>query len=264
LSKPEQKGERLAKFLARAGLASRRASERLIAAREVTVNGRVVTDPAHPVTSLDAVAWRDKPVAPPELGPKTYIMLHKPVGVLTTMKPGKEEGPCVADYVNMPGRIYPVGRLDRESSGMLIMTDDGDLTLRLTHPRHEVEKEYYVKLHRPLIARDIPRIEKGIKVDDRVVVVRDLGPAPGGRLRIVITEGRNRIVRRLFGAIKYNVLELKRIRIGPLSLGRLAVGHWRKLTDKEVQLLGDAIHETNNEPLVVLPPVRRARSSSAS
>ncbi len=230
---------RLAKFLASAGVSSRRQAERLIGEGQVTVNGDRVSDPAFGVSDRDTVKVAGEVVQPPRTE-KTYIMLHKPIGVVSTMKPGKEGGPCVADLVPLPMRLFPVGRLDRDSSGLILLTNDGDLTLKLTHPSHEVGKEYIVKLHRTLIPRDIGRIRMGIKIEGRAVAVQALEPAHGGRIRIAITEGRNRIVRRLFGAIKYNVLELKRVQIGPLSIGHLPSGKWRKLRPVEIEALKHA------------------------
>lgn len=261
VEKPE--GERLAKFLAHAGVASRRAAERLVAAGEVTLNGRVIADPAHPVTDRDIVEWKGTLIRPAGKE-RRYLMLHKPLGVLSTMKPGEESGPCLADIIQTPGRVHPVGRLDKDSSGLLLMTDDGDLTLKLTHPSHEIEKEYLVKLNRQLLPRDVQRIAKGVIVDDRAVFVKELGIAHGGRVRIVIIEGRNRIVRRLFGALNINVLELKRVRIGSVSLGRLAIGRWRKLTSTEIDSLKGTRSERNTNNPSLHPVVRPPRAGRAS
>jgi 23S rRNA pseudouridine2605 synthase len=228
---------RLGKFLADAGIASRRHAEKLIADGEVTVNGRIITDPATAVSPDDMVTCGGEAVKSRSAGDFVYLMLHKPVGVVSTMSPGAEKGPCLADLITVPEHVHPVGRLDRDTSGLILMTNNGGLTLHLTHPSHEIEKEYHVKLHRQIQPRDWDKIGRGIVIDDRKVRVKDLGLVKGGRLSIVITEGRNRIVRRLFGSLKYNVAELKRVRIGPVSLGHLGIGRWRKLTPKEIELL---------------------------
>lgn len=232
--------QRLAKYLAWAGVASRRHSEDLVASRKVTVNGKTVTDPAHLVGGDDLIACDGRTIVRRVAGDLVYVMLHKPLGVVSTMAPGNEKGLCLADLVQLPTRVHPVGRLDRDSSGLLLITNDGDLTLRLTHPRQEVEKEYLVKLQRPLFPRDIEKIRRGVLIDERPVRVQTLESARGGRLRIVICEGRNRIVRRLFGEIGGKVLELKRVRIGTLILGRLGIGRWRKLTAREIERLKEA------------------------
>ncbi len=228
---------RLVKYAATAGIASRRHTEELIRLGDLTINGRVITDPAFPVKENDEVRYQGR-IVPPQSTEKLYaIMLHKPTGVLSTMVPGKERGYCLADLVSTPERLHPVGRLDQDSSGLILMTNDGELTLKLTHPSHEVEKEYVVKLHRILHPPEIEKIRRGVMLDGRVVKVSALEPDHGGRLRVVIHEGRNRIVRRLFGALNCNVLELKRIRIGSVALGTLAVGRWRKLSQKEFDSL---------------------------
>ncbi len=228
---------RLVKFTATAGVASRRHSEELIRAGELSVNGRVITDPAFPVTETDEVHYQGRVVEAPTAEKFYAIMLHKPTGVLSTMVPGKERGYCLADLVATPERLHPVGRLDQDSSGLILMTNDGELTLKLTHPSHEVEKEYLVKINRALQPGEIEKIRRGVMVDDRVVHVSGLELDRGGRLRVIIHEGRNRIVRRLFGALHCNVLELKRIRIGAVALGTLAVGRWRKLSQREFDSL---------------------------
>lgn len=228
---------RLGKFIATAGVASRRHSEDLIRNGDLTVNGKIVRDPAFPVCDKDRVVYQGRVVKPAEAEELFVIMLHKPVGVISTMVPGKEKGYCLADLVDLPQRLHPIGRLDQDSSGLILMTNDGELTNHLTHPSHEIDKEYLVKLNRTLMPREIEKIRRGIIIDDRPVLVSALEPDSGGRLRIAIHEGRNRIVRRLFGALHINVLELKRIRIGSISLGKLAIGRWRKLSVKEYHSL---------------------------
>jgi len=203
----------------------------------VVVNGLVILDPAYGVGECDHIELDGKTLTLPAPGELTYIMLHKPAGVVSTMSPGRERGASLADLVELPQRLHPVGRLDRDSSGLILLTNDGDLTHRLTHPRHRIQKEYLAKLNRPLTPRDFKRIARGVRVDGRVVEVDVIGPARGGRIQMTIHEGRNRIVRRLFGEIGYRVLELKRVRIGPVRLGRLTIGHWRRLRPAEVKSL---------------------------
>ena len=228
---------RLAKYLAAAGVASRRHCEDLVRAGDVSVNARIIIDPAYPVMQSDIVRYGGRTLVPPSAEKHYVIMLHKPVGVISTMSPGMERGYCLSDLVSTPDRLHPIGRLDQDSSGLILMTNDGALTLRLTHPSHEIEKEYVVRLNRILQPGEYDKIARGVQVDDRVVAVSQVVPVRGGKVSIVIHEGRNRIVRRLFGALNCNVLELKRVRIGPITLGKLGVGKWRKLTSLEYSQL---------------------------
>lgn len=230
---------RLAKYLASAGIASRRAAEKLIVAKRVGVNGQLITDPAYNVDNSDKVEFdgsRIKPVVDDEF---TYIILHKPEKVLSTMSPGKEKGACLADLLPDDVRLHPAGRLDFDTSGLILLTNDGRLTQNLTHPSRKVEKEYHLKTNRSLTERDYKRLLRGISIDGRVVDVDDLSSVKGGRLSITIHEGRKRIVRRLFAEMGYRVTELKRVRIGQISLGRLAKGRWRNLSVHEIALLKD-------------------------
>ena len=246
LSFPTERGGRenhqmrLAKFLSSAGVASRRAAERLITDGRVVVNGRAVTDPALDVRDLDVVEFDGRRIEPVAKDRLIYIILHKPAGVVCTMSVGKEKGACLADLVQLDARLYPIGRLDRDSSGLLLLTNDGKLTYGLTHPKHSVEKEYIVRLDRPISPRKFARIKKGVVIDDRLAEVDDLKPIKGGRLSITIHEGRKRIIRRLFEQVGCKVTELKRVRIGSVKLGKLPIGKWRYLRDGEIASLDRA------------------------
>ncbi len=236
---------RLNHFLSEAGVASRRSAERIIRAGRVSLNKETVTDPAFPVDDGDRVAVDGVPIRLPEERDKVYLMLHKPVGVLSTMAPGREKGACLADLIDHPRRVFPVGRLDRDSSGLVLLTDDGTLAYRLMHPRHRVTKEYLVKTDRPLRARDFQRIVNGPPIDGRRVEVDYLAPAQGGRFTLTIHEGRRHIVRRLLSEIGFRVVELKRVRVGPIHLGRLSVGRWRKLNRGEIEKLKSEVMNEN-------------------
>ena len=237
--------ERLQKLIAAAGIASRRAAERLITSGRVTVNGAPVTElgaRADPVSDDVRVDGRplDIPLA------FTYLALHKPAGVVTTA--ADERGrPTVIDLLpaGMP-RLLPAGRLDRDSEGLLLLTDDGELALRLTHPRHEVEKEYLVLAQQPLSEEALSRLRSGIELEGRqtapalIEPVRRPGPADfakGTWYRAVLREGRNRQIRRVFAAEGVRVVRLVRIRIGPVRLGSLARGSVRRLTPAELREL---------------------------
>lgn len=234
---------RLAKFLAGAGVASRRASEKIISNGHVKVNGKIVKDPALDVSEADAIYVNGVPINAPSPDELVYIMFHKPAGVLSTMSPGQEEGECIADLLKYPKRIFPVGRLDKDSSGLILMTNDGEFSNRLIHPRYKIRKEYHLKVNRQLSKENYYRLRKGIEIDGRVVEIDDLTHATGGRITLTIHEGRKRIVRRLMREVKLTTVELKRTRIGSLSLGRLGIGRWRKLTDLELQKLLQDMNE---------------------
>ena len=240
--------ERLNRFLARSGVASRRAADALIASGSVLVNGKrppasgALIDP-----DQDAVTVDGRRVKPPTT--HRYLMLNKPLGVITTAK-DEANRKTVLDVVGEEGshghRLYPVGRLDGDSTGLLLLTDDGDLSYRLTHPRYEVAKEYAVTVAGIPLARQLEVLRRGVKLDDgmtapaEVDVVRATrGDRDSGRaeLRIVITEGRHRQVRRMLHAVGHKVIALERRAFGPLRLGRLKRGDWRVLSPGEVEAL---------------------------
>ena len=233
---------RLAKFLASSGVASRRSAESLIKDRRISVDGKIITDPATGVGDESVVLYDGKKVKPPLPEQLVYVMFNKPPGVLSTMSPGRESGDCLADYVKTPDRIFPVGRLDMDSSGLILMTNDGELTFALTHPSKKIKKEYLVKLNKPLKLVDFRKIHKNIWIEGRPVEIDSFEPAPGGRFRIIIHEGRKRIIRRLFREMRYSTVELKRVRLGSLSLGRLAIGKWRYLKKNEIDNLRDLVN----------------------
>ncbi|MDP8922565.1 MAG: rRNA pseudouridine synthase [Chloroflexota bacterium] len=236
--------ERLQKYLARSGVASRRASEELIAQGRVSVNGTVVTALGTAVDpTADRVAVDGRPVSPPRA--RTYVLLYKPPGIVSTAH-DPEGRPTVVDLVPSSARLYPIGRLDYDSEGLILLSDDGDLTVTLTHPRHEVEKEYYALVDHPLSDAALDRLRSGVLLDGRrtaPAIVERARPGVGGGgywLRVVLREGRNRQVRRMIEAVGGHVLRLVRTRIGPLRLSDLEPGEWRDLTDDEVRHLREA------------------------
>jgi 23S rRNA pseudouridine2605 synthase len=224
---------RLAKFLAHAGVASRRRSEALIASGVVTVGGEVVRDPALDVGEASEVAVEGEPVRPE---PREVWILNKPLDVVSTARePGSRQ--AVTDLVHSQRRLYPVGRLDADSTGLILLTNDGELANRLTHPRYGVERTYRATLRKPPTEAQIARLRKGVTLDD--------GPARAARVRrsgkrgleITLREGRNRQVRRMAEAIGNEVVSLKRIRFGSLRLDRLPEGEARKLGRPQVEAL---------------------------
>jgi 23S rRNA pseudouridine2605 synthase len=224
---------RLARYLAHSGVASRRRAEELIAARRVSVGGERVTDPARDVDESSGVTVDGRPVAPE---PHEVWMLNKPAGVVSTARePGRRR--AVVELVESPRRLYPVGRLDAESTGLILLTNDGELANRLTHPRYGVERTYRVRLRRPASESQLRRLRRGVELDD--------GPTAPARARrisprvleLTIGEGRNRQVRRMVEAVGNQVVSLARTRFGALELGSLPAGKARRLRPPEVQRL---------------------------
>lgn len=229
--------ERLQKILSAAGVCSRRQAEEYLRQGRVTVNGLVagLGDKADP--EADAVALDGARVTKPET--LTYLMLHKPRGYITTLSDDKGR-PTVADLVrDCPARVWPVGRLDWDSEGLLLLTNDGDLTNRLIHPSHEVEKEYIVAVSGDTDAA-LPILEGPMELDGVPLAPAKVRVLGHDRLSIVIHEGKNRQVRRMCAQAGLEVTRLKRVREGPLELGALPRGTWRTLTAAEVRALGQA------------------------
>lgn len=226
---------RLQKFLSASGICSRRKGEQYISEGKVTVNGRIVTTPGTKIDPVrDAVAVSGKPVVPDD-EKHIYIALHKPEGVITSCS--HKGSRIVTDLVDIPERVYPVGRLDKNSSGLLLMTNDGELHNRLSHPSFDHEKEYIVSTSRPLSDGDLKQLADGVVVlgrKTRSAVVRRLS---GSRFRIVLKEGRNRQIRRMVEKIGAKVVTLKRVRMANLELGDLSTGQWRYLTPEEINRL---------------------------
>jgi 23S rRNA pseudouridine2605 synthase len=233
---------RLNRYLAQCGLGSRREVEKLIVGGQVKVNGKAIRDLATQVEmNRDEVVVRGENVRPVTI--PTYIMLNKPAGYVTTAK--DEAGrKTIFELVNHPVRIFPVGRLDRDSEGLLLLTNDGELTYRLTHARFKVPKVYRVWLNQALRPAAAQQFHHGIVIDDGHRVRGELHfpkPSENRLVEVTIGEGRNRQVRKMFAALDYRVKELQRIQIGPLSLGKLKLGTWRYLTDREIKQLKEAV-----------------------
>ena len=231
---------RLQKFLARAGVASRRASENLMTAGRVTVNGEVVRELGSKVDPLVDVVAVDGNVVSLSDGPVT-IMLNKPAGVITTMK-AQSNRPIVADLVpcdRYPG-LYPIGRLDADTTGILLFSTDGALGNALLHPSHHVPKTYIATVEGNLTDVEADRLRQGVELDDGPTQPAEVS-FPGkrrNRVRITIHEGRYHQVKRMFEAVGHPVRNLHRERFGDLALGNLKPGEWRELTPDELQQLG--------------------------
>lgn len=225
--------ERLQKYLARAGIASRRKAEGLIDSGIVTVNGRVA-ELGVKVGPADEVRVRGRVViAPLEL---VTLMLNKPPGVVTTVVDDRKRSTVMNLVPAVPG-LHPVGRLDRDSEGLLLLTTDGKLTLRLTHPRYGHQKEYRVWCQREVRRRDLRRLEEGVELEDGAARAYRALPGRGGCL-IILTEGRNRQIRRMLSLLGYTVNRLKRTRIAGLRLEGLEPAQFRLLTETDLVKLG--------------------------
>ncbi len=224
---------RLAKYLAHAGVASRRAAERLIADGRVRVGGEVVTDPARDVDEGSGVEVDGRPLEPE---PREVWAVNKPKGVVSTARePGKRR--AVTQLVDSPRRLYPVGRLDADSTGLILVTNDGELANRLTHPRYGVRKTYLVELNEPPSEADLDRLRRGVELEDGPTVPAEVERLGEREVEITIREGRKRQVRRMAEAIGNGVDALTRIRIGSLELGDLRRGEARRLDRREIDAL---------------------------
>lgn len=224
---------RLARYLAHGGVASRRAAEIMIAGGRVTVGGEVVTDPARDVTAEDRVEVDGAPVASE---PREVWAVNKPVDVVSTARePGRRRP--VTDLVDSELRLYPVGRLDADSTGLILLTNDGDLANRLTHPRYEVPKTYRLRLARPPTSEQLERLRGGVELDDGPTAPAEVEQVGERELEVTIREGRKRQLRRMAEAVDNRVEELTRIRVGSLELGDLPLGGARRLNDDELRRL---------------------------
>ncbi|MGA7394162.1 MAG: pseudouridine synthase [Terrimicrobiaceae bacterium] len=226
---------RLNRFLAAAGFGSRRACEALIKDGKVSINGHFVRDLATIVQPGDDVRVAGKP--PPRLAPPVCILLHKPKGIVSTRSDERKRSTVFDLVPSHFGRLFHVGRLDKESEGLILLTNDGALSQRLTHPRHDVEKEYEVLLDKPFEPRHSERLVGGFHIEGgraKAERVRIFGPT---LVRVVLRQGIKRQIRLMFLKLGYEVERLRRTRIGGLELGRLKPGEWRMLSAREVALL---------------------------
>ncbi|KGG81387.1 pseudouridine synthase [Caloranaerobacter azorensis H53214] len=231
---------RLQKYLAMCGIASRRKSEALILQGRVKVNGKVIDELGYKIDpDTDIVLFDNKRVIKKEN--YIYIALNKPEGYITTVK-DQFNRPTVLDLVkNVNERIYPVGRLDYDTSGLIFLTNDGDLTYRLTHPKHEVEKVYIAKIKGIPTEEELNKFRNGLKIDDYITSKAKIEVLKKYNnysiVKITIHEGKNRQVRKMCEKINHPVISLKRVAIGKINLGNLKKGNWRYLSKKEIEYL---------------------------
>jgi 23S rRNA pseudouridine2605 synthase len=237
--------ERLQKILAHAGLGSRRACEELIRQGRVAVDGQVAQLGQKADPNRDRITVDGKPVRVKRRC--TYVALHKPRDVLSVEGGGSDRIPTVRDLVPLPGRLFPVGRLDLRSEGLILLTDDGDLAQRLTHPRFGHEKEYSVLVKGEPDEATLGHWRRGVFLDGRRTAPAEVTVARQEKgvtwLRVVLREGRKRQIRQVAAMLGHPVHRLIRVRIGPLRLGDLKPGQWRRLTSAEVKALRSAVQK---------------------
>ena len=238
---------RLAKFLAHAGVASRRAAEAIVREGRVTVAREVVIDPARDVDGGEPVAVDGRTVRPPQ--ERAVWLVHKPAGVVSTAK-DTHGRPTVVAMVRSPGtRLYPVGRLDADTTGLILLTDDGELANRLTHPRYEVPKTYVAEVEGGTVPEPALRaLRAGVTLDDGPTAPAQVRQVRPGVLEVTLREGRKRQVRRMCEHVGHPVRRLSRVAFGPLRLGDLAEGGVRRLSPAEVQRLHDAAAPPGRAP----------------
>lgn len=238
---------RIQKYIARAGIASRRKAEEMILDGLVKVNGETLTELGYIVEESDVVEVSGETICGAQK--KVYYMMYKPDGYVTTVK-DQFDRPCVMDLIGdeVKERIYPAGRLDYHTEGLLILSNDGDFVNAITHPKHKIEKKYLAVINGKLKEESIEKLERGVLVDKKKTAPAKVFLSEIFKdkclVEITICEGRNRQVRKMFEAVGHHVIELKRVQIGPIELGTLKPGRIRKLNPNEVEALLRAAGKT--------------------
>jgi 23S rRNA pseudouridine2605 synthase len=232
-------GIRINRFIANAGICSRRDADKLVEAGEISINGKMVNTLGTRIHPGDVVAWKGQPVHGEKL---RYILLNKPKGYITTAD-DPEGRATVIDLISeaCPERLFPVGRLDKNTTGLLLFTNDGHLAEKLMHPRNLIKKLYHIRLDRPLYRDDMKKIVKGIKLEDGWIKVDEISYVgtvdDGTEIGMEIHSGKNRIVRRIFESLGYEVIKLDRVMFAGLTKKDLRRGKWRSLTPEELNYL---------------------------
>lgn len=228
---------KLSKYIAESGYASRRGSAELIKSGAVKVNGVVMTQPFYQVQEKDSVKVNNKLIKRQE---KIYLLFNKPEDTICTLSDPQDRQTIAHFFKHINQRLYPIGRLDRNTTGLIIMTNDGELAQKLSHPKYEIPKTYTVTLHRPITQLDMDKLLKGIVLDDgfmKVDEIRVLSKSTQKTVSVTIHSGRNHIIKRLFAALSFFVKKLDRSGIAGLSKKGIAVGAYRALTQKEIEKL---------------------------
>ncbi|MGD0229291.1 MAG: pseudouridine synthase [Syntrophorhabdales bacterium] len=240
--------ERLAKFLARSGAGSRRKSEDIIRSGRVTVNGIAVNDPSHTVDpAIEIVTLDGTPILP--AAKRYYIALYKPIGYLSDLADIKGKSrPLARRLIDLDAPLFPVGRLDYNSEGLIIFTNDGDFANMVMHPRYEVEKEYHVKLSGALTAHDLRRMASGLSFEGHTYRFKTITPLKSTDkntwYKVVVAEGKYHHIRKIAEAVSHPVLRLRRVRIDGITLGHLKPGQWTRIHPREIGRLLPASHDT--------------------
>lgn len=236
---PEAEGMRLNKYVAHSGVCSRRQAAEYVKNGLVSVNGEVERNPAYQVQPGDLVRFRDQPVRPEER--KVYLLLNKPKDVISTVSDDRGRRTVIDLLRNrIEERVFPVGRLDRDTTGLLLLTNDGDLAKKLTHPSHRVKKFYQVTLDKPVSPEDLEKIRAGVELEEGTAMVDGIDYVQGGKkneIGIGLHIGWNRIIRRIFEKLGYRVERLDRLYFAGLTKKDLPRGRWRHLTEREVIML---------------------------
>lgn len=230
---------RLNKYISNSGVCSRREADKLIEAGAVSVNGKVVTELGTKVGPNDKIKYGDQTISREK---PRYILLNKPKGYITTMEdPENRKTVMLLISGACRERVYPVGRLDRNTTGLLLFTNDGNIAKKLTHPRYGIRKIYHVELDKPLIKTDMVKIESGLKLEDGPIKVDQIEYIGDGKdkkmIGVELHSGQNRIVRRIFEHFEYKILKLDRVYYAGLTKKNLSRGHWRFLEEQEVNML---------------------------
>ncbi len=253
---------RLVKYLANAGVASRRAAEQIIAAGRVTVDGETITDPARDVDEDNAVSVDAQPVR--AVSDRVVYALHKPAGVVSTAR-DTHGRPTVVDLIPSSQRLYPVGRLDADTTGLILLTNDGDLAHRLTHPSFEVDKTYLaVVAGGPVREAALTQLRTGVELEDGPTSPARVERVRPDTLALTIHEGRKRQVKRMCAAVGHRVQALQRVGFGPLALGELKPGAYRRLSAEEVSRLAGAGSPGRHGAVSYPPATPRPRRGSPS
>ena len=227
---------RVQKFLANAGICSRRKAEDFISQGRIRVNNKIVVEPGTKVDSeIDSVFFDENEIVFNQKKENIYIAMNKPIGFISSCSHKKEK--IILDLIDIKERIYPVGRLDKDSEGLILLTNDGDLHHKLSHPSFDHEKEYDVKTYEIIFDNSLKRMEQGIVIEGEKTRKSKVTRLSKFRFNIVLKQGRNRQIRKMLENVGNRVKSLKRIRVANIKLGNLKVGNWRHLTKKEIQLL---------------------------
>ena len=226
---------RLNKFIAQSGLCSRREADSLILKKQVTVNGKTIRKMGIIIKKTDKVKVDNKKISPEK---KIYILLNKPKDYITTNKDTHNRKIVIDLIKNVKERIFPIGRLDRKTTGLLLLTNDGELSKKLMHPSHKIKKIYSLQINKPITKNDFNKLKEGIEIDNEKIHINKINILNNRKeLGIEIHMGKNRIIRKLFESLDYKIIKLDRVMFGPLTKKNLPRGKWKFLDQKELRLL---------------------------